>query len=94
MRVSVDVIMINKSRIIEQFFYFFTRLGKIVNKKKLQAEGFGKYFSLGSGKLETEVDLSDTVGPDENKSEDGVCYKMYAKIHPVYAISVICKRPI
>lgn len=48
------------------------RLGKIVNKKKLQAEGFGKYFSLGSGKLETEVDLSDTVGPDENKSEDGV----------------------
>ncbi|PFX25761.1 HORMA domain-containing protein 1 [Stylophora pistillata] len=48
------------------------RLGKIVNKKKLQAEGFGKYFNKRSGKLGIDVDLSDKVVPDGNKSVDGV----------------------
>lgn len=54
-------------------------------------EGFGKYFSLGSGKFEIEVDFLDMVGFDENKLEDGVCYKMYVKIYLVYVVSVICK---
>lgn len=73
----VNVIMIDKSRIIEQIVDLFSRLGKIVNKKKLQAEGFGKYFNKRSGKLGIDVDLSDKVVPDGNKSVDGVRYMIY-----------------
>ncbi|XP_078346518.1 uncharacterized protein LOC144631821 [Oculina patagonica] len=49
------------------------RLGKVVNKKKVQDEGFLKYFNKESGKLETNVvGLSEVVSKDGNKTVDGV----------------------
>ena len=54
------------------FDFSFFRLGKVVNKKKVQTEGFGKYFNKGNGKLGTNVDLSEVVIQDRNKSVDGV----------------------
>ena len=54
-------------------FRFLFRLGKVVNQKKVQAEGFEKYFNKGSGKFESnDVDLSEVVAIDENKAKDGV----------------------
>lgn len=54
-------------------FRLLFRLGKVVNKKKVQSEGFEKYFNKGSGKFESnEVDLSEVVAKDENKAKDGV----------------------
>ena len=51
------------------------RLGKVVNRKKVQAEGFEKYFNKGSGKLESnDIDLSEVVTEDENKVKDGVSF--------------------
>jgi len=56
-------------------FRFLFRLGKVVNKKKVQAEGFEKYFNKGSGKFESnDVDLSEVVVKDENKAKDGVSF--------------------
>ena len=53
------------------------RLGKVVNKKKVQAEGFEKYFNKGSGKFESDdIDLSEIVAKDENKAKDGVSFRL------------------
>lgn len=49
------------------------RLGKVVNKKKVQAEGFEKYFNKGSGRFESNVvDLTEVVVKDGNKAVEGV----------------------
>lgn len=56
-------------------FRLLFRLGKVVNRKKVQAEGFEKYFNKGSGKLESnDIDLSEVVNEDENKVKDGVSF--------------------
>lgn len=53
------------------------RLGKVVNKRKVQAEGFERYFNKGSGKFESgDVDLSEVVAKDENKAKDGVSFRL------------------
>ena len=54
-------------------FRLLFRLGKVVNKKKVQVEGFEKYFNKGSGKFESnDVNLSEVVVKDGNKAKDGV----------------------
>lgn len=59
-------------------FQFLLRLGKVVNKKKVQAEGFQKYFNKESGKLESNVvGLSEAVVKDGNKTVDGVRCSVY-----------------
>lgn len=65
-------------RRIKHFPLLF-RLGKVVNKKKVQAEGFEKYFNKGNGKYESnesnDNDLSEVVVKDANKgNSDGVSF--------------------
>ena len=51
-----------------------SRLGKVVNKKKVQAEGFEKYFNKVNGKYESnDNNFSEVVVKDAlNKAKDGV----------------------
>lgn len=63
-------------------FLFLFRLGKVVNKKKVQAEGFEKYFNKESGKLESNVvGLSEVVVKDGNKTANGVrCSDLFKQL--------------